>query len=659
MALGFGAISDRAIAEGRIPANLADALTGNTATGAAGNVSASVSLGAALTPSASTGTIGSVAAVCALAASGVSATGSIGGLAGESPSVLLSGCASSGLCGTIAPAVVPAALAGVGSAATIGKATPTQGLTGRRATGSTGLISGGSPLAGNEGAALAGHVAAARQKAVSGVKSAGLHGAIGSVTSLALSGNSAQATSGSVGVPVVAPHLLGAVSVGRAGSLIAGQMLGGCIGAGATGALAAARTLAVRRNLALARSGTITATQVLTGNSAAGSAGVIAPIRGLGGCVSAGHTGSIAAVVTPSQGLTGSAASASAGTVTASPGSAVAGLALSGVTGAVAALGWPVAIKGAVSAVIPGAPAAVITVALSGVAAGSAAGSVTMAQVLAGNASAARANDLIASGAFIRALLGNAISGSVGDAAPMVVPPGVAITGRRPQFWDRLVIGPQQTIFGEPVTYMPQSGGSYAIRGVFTDAYLRVKMFDDGSTGVTEVSAILGVRLCQFESLGLAAPLQNDMIFVPRVNATYVVREAPRIDGRGAAKLMLSALTPAAQGDPTMWDSLVIGPQIAIFGEPVTYRPQAGEPFEITAVFTDAFLREVEFEDSTVGVTEVSAILGVQLSQFPSPPLQNDTVVVPSVNSTYVVREAPRADSRGAAKLMLSLISQP
>ena len=102
--------------------------------------------------------------------------------------------------------------------------------------------------------------------------------------------------------------------------------------------------------------------------------------------------------------------------------------------------------------------------------------------------------------------------------------------------WDRLVVGPQMEIFGEPVTYMPASGGEFQIVAVFTDAYLRVEMFDDRSTGVTEVSAILGVQLSQFAS----PPVQNDKVYVPSVNATYVIREAPRIDGRGAAKLMLS-----------------------------------------------------------------------------------------------------------------------
>lgn len=104
------------------------------------------------------------------------------------------------------------------------------------------------------------------------------------------------------------------------------------------------------------------------------------------------------------------------------------------------------------------------------------------------------------------------------------------------------------------------------------------------------------------------------------------------------------------------WDALVIGPTVGIFGEPVTYMPAAGGSFAIDGVFDDAFLKEVMFEDATSGVTEVSAVLGVRVSQFASPPLQNDLLTVLSTGATYVVRQ-PRIDSHGGAKLLLSKIS--
>ncbi|ARK86046.1 head-tail joining protein [Burkholderia pseudomallei] len=106
------------------------------------------------------------------------------------------------------------------------------------------------------------------------------------------------------------------------------------------------------------------------------------------------------------------------------------------------------------------------------------------------------------------------------------------------------------------------------------------------------------------------------------------------------------------------WDKLVIGPLMGVFGEAVTYRPYGKAAYQITGVFDDAYLKEVMFEDASQGVTEVSAVLGVQLSQFASPPFQNDQLSVASVNTTFIVREV-RADSHGGAKLMLSKVSSP
>jgi hypothetical protein len=108
---------------------------------------------------------------------------------------------------------------------------------------------------------------------------------------------------------------------------------------------------------------------------------------------------------------------------------------------------------------------------------------------------------------------------------------------------------------------------------------------------------------------------------------------------------------------PIDWDALVIGPTVGIFGEPVIYMPASGgAPLNISGVFDDAYLKEVMFEDATSGVTEVSAVLGVRVSQFPSPPAQNDQLLVPRTGATYVVRQ-PRLDSHGGAKLLLSRIS--
>lgn len=115
---------------------------------------------------------------------------------------------------------------------------------------------------------------------------------------------------------------------------------------------------------------------------------------------------------------------------------------------------------------------------------------------------------------------------------------------------------------------------------------------------------------------------------------------------------------------PVNWDSVVIGPLHGVFAEPATYTPAGGASFPITVVFDDAYLKEVMFEDASTGVTEVSACVGIRLSEFSADPLQNDQVSIPANRSlrrpaaTYVVRQ-PRVDSRGAARLLLSKMSSP
>ncbi|TCK39651.1 hypothetical protein B0G84_4991 [Paraburkholderia sp. BL8N3] len=106
------------------------------------------------------------------------------------------------------------------------------------------------------------------------------------------------------------------------------------------------------------------------------------------------------------------------------------------------------------------------------------------------------------------------------------------------------------------------------------------------------------------------------------------------------------------------WSAEVLGPLMGVFGETVTYKPFTGGAYPITGIFDNAYLKEVMFEDASSGVTEIHAVLGVQLSQFTAKPVQNDQLSVASVDTTYVVREV-RPDSHGGAKLILSKVSSP
>lgn len=99
------------------------------------------------------------------------------------------------------------------------------------------------------------------------------------------------------------------------------------------------------------------------------------------------------------------------------------------------------------------------------------------------------------------------------------------------------------------------------------------------------------------------------------------------------------------------WDSLVLGPCMATFGEPVTYTPAAGVAFAITGVF-DAQYADVVVADG-LPITSNMPVLGVQLSQFATSPQQGDTLTIASTSQTFVVKEV-RPDGHGSAKLMLN-----
>jgi hypothetical protein len=101
------------------------------------------------------------------------------------------------------------------------------------------------------------------------------------------------------------------------------------------------------------------------------------------------------------------------------------------------------------------------------------------------------------------------------------------------------------------------------------------------------------------------------------------------------------------------WDAVVIGPLMGVFGEPVIYTPFGGAAFQITGVFDDAYLAVVVLDDGTAGLTELSAVIGVQLSQFAVPPAQNGRLVVKRTGAKFIVREV-RNDSHGWAKLLLT-----
>jgi hypothetical protein len=93
---------------------------------------------------------------------------------------------------------------------------------------------------------------------------------------------------------------------------------------------------------------------------------------------------------------------------------------------------------------------------------------------------------------------------------------------------------------------------------------------------------------------------------------------------------------------------------MSVFGEPVHYMPVAAAALDITGIYDDAYV-EVD-PAGGMGVTSARPVLGVQLSEFPSPPQQRDRLTVVGTGETFIVKEV-RPDNHGAAKLMLNLDS--
>lgn len=100
--------------------------------------------------------------------------------------------------------------------------------------------------------------------------------------------------------------------------------------------------------------------------------------------------------------------------------------------------------------------------------------------------------------------------------------------------WDALVIGPVFGVFAEPATYRPVQGVPFAITGVFDREYEAVSIVDQ-LTPASSRKPVLGVQLSQFAS----APRQNDKVFIPSVDITYVVKNV-KPDGHGHAVLELN-----------------------------------------------------------------------------------------------------------------------
>jgi hypothetical protein len=112
------------------------------------------------------------------------------------------------------------------------------------------------------------------------------------------------------------------------------------------------------------------------------------------------------------------------------------------------------------------------------------------------------------------------------------------------------------------------------------------------------------------------------------------------------------------------WDALVLSPVMAVFGEGIPiddlslplYTPRGLAPFRLADAVFDRAYAEVVLDPDVGEVTNRKPCLGVRVSLFPRPPAQNDTVYIPSVDITFVVKDV-QADGHGHAKLLLMATS--
>lgn len=113
------------------------------------------------------------------------------------------------------------------------------------------------------------------------------------------------------------------------------------------------------------------------------------------------------------------------------------------------------------------------------------------------------------------------------------------------------------------------------------------------------------------------------------------------------------------------WASLVLAPNLRIFGEdperegPVIWTSgSSGVSQQVPAIFDEGYrpLAVIDDADGLMPTNLTAGVphLGVSLSDFPTEPLQGDTMVVRG--RTYTIREVQK-DSHGGADIFLNVAS--
>ena len=104
------------------------------------------------------------------------------------------------------------------------------------------------------------------------------------------------------------------------------------------------------------------------------------------------------------------------------------------------------------------------------------------------------------------------------------------------------------------------------------------------------------------------------------------------------------------------WDSIVLAPAAAIFGEAVLYRPAQGQPFPIADAVYDANYTRSEIDKDGVTVTVAFPVIGVRAATVNAQ--QGDRVQIAATGENYAVAEVI-PDGHGHVLLRLDYADAP
>lgn len=102
--------------------------------------------------------------------------------------------------------------------------------------------------------------------------------------------------------------------------------------------------------------------------------------------------------------------------------------------------------------------------------------------------------------------------------------------------WDKNLLKPLHSVFGEQVEYRPQHGKPFHIIGIFDRAYTReIDVIDDDGPTMNTTRPVLGVRDIEFPS----PPVQGDLLYIPREKTIFKVADV-QPDSHGGTRLELN-----------------------------------------------------------------------------------------------------------------------